>query len=154
MSKVLLINPNVWGRGITPIWIASHSAILKNGGHIVELFDGTFYKEWSVNEIEFNTENKQYKPSNYYDYITLKETDIYEDLLKTINKLKPDIIFISAFSSHIHGEGEYVNIQYGYKLIENINCSAFKIAGGLQPTAQPEKISNIFPRIDYIHIVY
>ena len=27
------------------------------------------------------------------------------------------MIFVSAFSSHLHGEGEYVNIQYGHELI-------------------------------------
>ena len=43
MSKVLLINPSKWGRGITPIWVASHSAVLKNNGHEVKLFDTTFY---------------------------------------------------------------------------------------------------------------
>ena len=39
MAKILLINPSKWGRGITPIWIASHSACLKEAGHEVELFD-------------------------------------------------------------------------------------------------------------------
>ena len=43
MSKVLFINPSKWGRGITPIWIASHSAVLKKNGHNVKLFDATFY---------------------------------------------------------------------------------------------------------------
>ena len=29
MAKILLVNPNKWGRGITHIWIASHSGLLK-----------------------------------------------------------------------------------------------------------------------------
>ena len=29
MSRVLLINPNKWGRGITHIWIPTHASILK-----------------------------------------------------------------------------------------------------------------------------
>ena len=29
MAKILFINPNKWGRGITPIWVASHSGLLK-----------------------------------------------------------------------------------------------------------------------------
>ena len=45
MAKILLINPNKWGRGITPIWIASHSAYLKSERHNVKLFDATFYSE-------------------------------------------------------------------------------------------------------------
>ena len=46
-KKILLLNPNKWGRGITPIWIASHSSILKKNGFDVKLFDCTFYKDWS-----------------------------------------------------------------------------------------------------------
>ena len=30
MGKILLINPSKWGRGITPIWIASHTSILRD----------------------------------------------------------------------------------------------------------------------------
>ena len=37
------------------IWVASHSAILKEHGHEVELFECTFYKNWSDHELEFNT---------------------------------------------------------------------------------------------------
>ena len=39
MSRVLLINPNKWGRGITHIWIPTHASILKKAGHEVKLFD-------------------------------------------------------------------------------------------------------------------
>ena len=48
MAKVLLVNPNKWGRGITSIWIASHSAKLKKAGHSVDLFDCTFFKSWRL----------------------------------------------------------------------------------------------------------
>ena len=55
MSKVLLINPNQWGRGITHLWVASHLAILKKFNHEVKLFDSTFYNDWSQDETGFNT---------------------------------------------------------------------------------------------------
>ena len=29
MAKILFINPNKWGRGITPIWVASHAGLFK-----------------------------------------------------------------------------------------------------------------------------
>ena len=41
MAKILLVNPSKWGRGITPIWVASHSASLKSEGHQVKFFDAT-----------------------------------------------------------------------------------------------------------------
>ena len=51
-KKILFLNPNKWGRGITTIWIASHSGVLKRNNCIVELFDSTFYKKWSDFEID------------------------------------------------------------------------------------------------------
>ena len=50
MTKILLLNPNKWGRGITSIWIPSHAAILKDRNHQVRLFDSTFYKNWTDDE--------------------------------------------------------------------------------------------------------
>ena len=64
---------------------------------------------------------------------------IISNLKKTEN-YKPDIIFSSAISSHIHGEGEYINIQYTYNLLKDIKFNGILIFGGLQPTANPKKI--------------
>ena len=61
MAKILLLNPNKWGRGITHLWIPSHTAILKEDGHDVKLFDCTFFSDWTVNEVKFNTFNEMYK---------------------------------------------------------------------------------------------
>ena len=69
MSKILFINPNKWGRGITHIWIASHSGILKRNNHDVELFDSTFYSNWSLNEVQFQTDNKMYFMRVLYRYL-------------------------------------------------------------------------------------
>ncbi|MBC70008.1 radical SAM protein [Acinetobacter sp.] len=150
MSKILLINPNKWGRGITHIWIASHSAKLKSDGHDVSLFDCTFYKNWTDNETLFNTYNAMYKPSEYEMKIKFSEEDIYESLQKKIDDFDPDFIFWSGLSSHIHGEGEYVNIQYGCNLIEKITTKAIKICGGLQATANPELVLRKLKSIDYL----
>ena len=55
MVRILFLNPNKWGRGITPIWIPSHAAVLKSKKHEVRLFDATFYKNWTDDEISYNT---------------------------------------------------------------------------------------------------
>ncbi len=148
MSRILLLNPNKWGRGITTIWIASHSALLKKNGHQVELFDSTFYKDWSDHELKFNTKNKQYKVSDYYKKIKFKEVSVHKDLQKKINEFDPEIIFWSALSSHIHGEGEYVNIEHGYNLLKNLNYKGILVAGGIQVTANVEKVFSQFNNID------
>ena len=150
MAKVLFIHPNKWGRGITAIWIASHSTILKQNKHQVKLFDCTFYPEWTENENVFNTANMQYKPTDYEQKIKWKTSDLIEDLQNSINEYEPDIIFWSAFSSHIHGEGEYVSIQYGYEICAQIQTSARLIAGGLQATADPGLTFTNFPDINCI----
>jgi len=149
MTKVLFINPSKWRRGITPIWIASHSALLKSKEHQVKLFDATFYKKWSIDEVAFNTANGQHKPSAYSQFIKLNEKDIISELQKCVDEYKPDIIFWSAVSSHIHGEGEYVNIQYGYELINQLNTTALYITGGIQATARPEEMLKFFPKVNY-----
>lgn len=149
MAKVLLINPNKWGRGITTIWIPSHTAILRANHHQVELFDCTFYADWTINEVNYNTKNQQYKPTDYGSYITYNN-GIYNDLAKKISEFKPDIVFWSALSSHIHGEGEYVNIQYGYELISNLKNNFVTVTGGLQATANPSLCLQKFPQIDYL----
>lgn len=151
MSKILFINPNKWGRGITHIWIASHSGILKRNSHKVELFDSTFYSNWSLNEVKFQTDNKMYKKTNYDEFLKFKNSDIFQDLQKKINEYNPDYIFWSAISSHIHGEGEYVNIQNGYDLLKNLDTkNAILLTSGLQATSASEIILRQMPKIDYL----
>lgn len=149
MAKILIVNPSKWGRGITPIWIPSHSAQLKARGHSVELFDATFYQDWTINEVKFNTENQQYKATKYFDYIQYNPNDIIADFQSAIDRFAPDIIIVSALSSHIHGEGEYVNIQYGDYLLGRVTTRAVTVAAGLQPTAMGETIGEKYPNIQY-----
>ncbi|WP_422374635.1 B12-binding domain-containing radical SAM protein [Roseibium sp.] len=151
MAKVLLINPNKWGRGITAIWIPAHAALLRSQGHEVELFDATFFTQWTVDEIGYNTENGQYKPAGYKDYIKYNDKPIFEELKAKAGEFKPDIVFWSAISSHIHGEGEYVNIQYGYELAEKLqDTGALLVTGGLQATASPHDVFKRMPNIDVL----
>jgi anaerobic magnesium-protoporphyrin IX monomethyl ester cyclase len=151
MAKVLFINPNKWGRGITHIWIASHSGILKRNNHKIELFDSTFYSNWSLNEVKFQTENKMYKKTNYDDFLRFNLNDVQEDLQNKINQFNPDFIFWSAISSHIHGEGEYVNIQNGYDLLKTLDTkNAILLTGGLQATSAADIILKKMPKINYL----
>jgi anaerobic magnesium-protoporphyrin IX monomethyl ester cyclase len=150
MAKILFINTNKWGRGLTHIWIASHSGLLKSKGHNVKLFDCTFYNSWSHNEIETNTNNNQYKRTDYNDYVNFKDTNPKTDLQDLINNFNPEIVFWSGLSSHINGEGEYVSLQYGYELLEDINHNALLITGGIQATGDRENLIKEYPKIDYL----
>ncbi len=148
MARVLLLHPNKWGRGITAIWIASHAAVLRARGHTVRLFDCTFFRDWTENENAFNTENRQYLPTDYDSVIQWSSAAVNKELRRTIGEFEPDLIFWGAISSHIHGEGEYVSIQYGHELLEGIESPALKICGGLQPTADPVGTFARFPDLD------
>ncbi len=150
--KILLLNPNKRGYSYTPIWIASHTALLKKHGHKVELFDATFYKNWCTNYYDILKENQMYKKNDYARYVEYSDANIYEDLQKTINRFKPDIIFWSAISSHIHSEGEYTSIQNGYELLSKMfwKTPTSLVAGGIQATADYKLIEGIFPRINVI----
>ena len=150
MSRVLLIHPNKWGRGITAIWIASHASVLKRQGHEVLLFDATFYPSWTANENRFNTENMQYRPTDYEKVISWKNTDIHQDLQDMADDFDPDIIFWGGISSHIHGEGEYSSIQYGHELVRPLKTHALRLAAGLQATADPLLLLRLFPGIDAV----
>lgn len=149
MARILLLNPSRWGRGITPMWIASHAAVLKAQGHEVALFDATFFRDWAQNENAFNTANLQYRPSSYESMIRFEETPVVAALQSKLDAVRPDIVFWAALSSHIHGEGEYAAIQFGHELMSQVRCSAAKVCGGLQPTAAPGDTAARFPGIDY-----
>jgi anaerobic magnesium-protoporphyrin IX monomethyl ester cyclase len=150
MTKILFINPNKWGRGITTIWVASHSGLLKRNGHEVKLFDCTFYKDWTDNEVKLNTNNLQFKPTNYENLIKWNVSNLKESLQKTLDDFSPDVIFSSGISSHIHGEGEYINIQYAYEVLKDLKFKGLLIFGGLQSTSRPEFILRKMPRVDYL----
>ncbi|MBT8519987.1 B12-binding domain-containing radical SAM protein [Polynucleobacter paneuropaeus] len=150
MSKILLLHPGKWGRGMTPIWVASHSAVLKSQGHTVEYFDSTFFLDWTVDENTYNTKNQQYLDSDYNKSNFFSNTPIIKELQDRINDFNPDVIFWSAISSHIHGEGEYSAIEFGYELLSKVATNAVKVAGGLQATADPIGTSTRFPDIDFL----
>lgn len=151
VARVLLLYPNRWGRGITALWIASHTAALRHAGHEVELFDCTFFADWAQHEVAFNTANRQYAPTEYDRLIRFDATPVREALAAKLRGFDPDIVFWSALSSHIHGEGEYVSIQHGYELMSAIpDTRAQLVAGGLQTTAAPADTFARFPRMSLL----
>jgi radical SAM superfamily enzyme YgiQ (UPF0313 family) len=149
MARVLLLNPSRWGRGITPIWIASHTAVLKSRGHEVALFDATFFRGWAQNENAFNTANLQYRPSAYESLVKFSDTPVTTALQAKLDEFAPDIVFWAAISAHIHGEGEYAAIQFGHDLMSQVSCPAIKVCGGLQPTASAGETAARFSGVDY-----
>ena len=62
------------GQRVTAIWIASHLGILNKNPNIQsEIFDFSFYEDWTDNENKFNTKNLQYLESDYEKQIVFKK---------------------------------------------------------------------------------
>ena len=136
-----------------------------DNGALVDISDCSISSDVGANELKTVWTDDSFNPSvKAFYYVRVLENptcrwstwdavkagvEPREDLQKTIDEFSPDIIFWSALSSHIHGEGEYVNIQYGDLLVGKINTTAKRIAGGLQPTADPEGAASRFSNIDF-----
>ena len=149
-ARVLFVNPNKWGRGITTIWVASHSGVLKKNDIKTKLFDATFYKSWTDNELKINTENKQFKLTDYENQVIFKENNIFQDLQACVDSFNPDIIFFSAITSHIHGEGEYINVDYSYELIKKNETKALIICGGIKATHNHVELLKKYKKINFV----
>ena len=87
--------------------------------------------------------------------------NIDPQIMKTILNLKMNQlkkIWLNLFRNfnqifyffHIHGEGEYISIQLGHKIIENIKGNHTVICAGLQATEDPKLMSELYPKIDYL----
>ena len=152
MASILLLNTSQWGRGITPIWLASHSGILKSHGHTCNLCDLNFLESWQKDEVNYNSNNGQYLPVDYnYSY---SDTDPVSYLASHIAKHKPDIIIWSAVSSHIHGEGEFSSFHRGYEFLERFYefspiSKPSLVAGGVYIMGLTDaELTDQFPLVD------
>ena len=152
MASILLLNTSQWGRGITPIWLASHSGILKSHGHTCNLCDLNFLESWQKDEVNYNSNNGQYLPIDYnYSY---SDTDPVSYLASHIAKHKPDIIIWSAVSSHIHGEGEFSSFHRGYEFLERFYefspiSKPSLVAGGVYIMGLTDaELTDQFPLVD------
>jgi anaerobic magnesium-protoporphyrin IX monomethyl ester cyclase len=154
VARILLLNTTQWGRGITPIWVASHTGILRQGGHDVFLCDLNFLSEWSKFELSKTHNETQYAKATHYSPIFQNDSPLLY-LINAINLYLPDVIFWSAISSHIHGEGEYSSFARGYRLLasaldvinNSVTCSLVGSGVGLLPYKNSTNIHELFPQI-------
>ena len=69
-----------------------------------------------------------------------------------VDAFYPDTIFWSETTSQLYGEGEYDNLEYGYRLVEQVNIPdrAQLIVSGLHSTADPTLTEKRFPNRSYL----
>lgn len=133
--KVLFIYPNLTMETLVPIHIPLLSACLKEKGFDVDLFDATFYKTDEINFEQKRVELLQFKPFNLAEKgLQLKQTDIYEDLVKKVEEYQPDLICVTVV------EDTWQLTQSLLKRIKHFNIPI--IAGGVFVTLSPEEVIN------------
>ena len=136
--KVLFVYPNTYGMNMLPPAIALFSALLKERGHSVDLFDATYYqtdhgidsdgtKAERLNVVPFNSSEKGIK---------MRDTNWYDDIEEKVETFQPDLIALSTT------EDMWL---LGVKLLEKIEGYINRnkipvIAGGVFPTFAPELV--------------
>jgi anaerobic magnesium-protoporphyrin IX monomethyl ester cyclase len=129
--NVLLLYPNAYGMNMLPPSMGIFTAILKERGHKVALFDSTQYS--SLSELDFDKAKAENLNARPFDDTKLKEgvkeSDPYEDFRNLVEKFKPDIIAASMV------EDTYFR---GVALLQSLgNKRPFTVAGGVFPTFAP-----------------
>ncbi len=130
--KVLILYPNGKLMNPPPVSIGIFTALLKQNGFGVSLFDTTLYHEHdTMGSDEAKEENLQARPANYGERgIKLKESKMEDDLVKKIEEYQPDLIAVSIL------ECTYQTALSMLKAIEDFNLPI--IAGGVFATFAPE----------------
>ncbi len=130
--KVLLLYPNGELMNPPPVSIGIFTALLKQNGFEIDLFDSTLYPgSDSKGSDEAKEENLQVRPFDYGSRgVKLKESIMEVDLIKEVENFRPDLIAISVL------ECTYSITLSMLRAIENFNIPV--IAGGEFPTFAPE----------------
>ena len=134
--KVLFIYPNTFGMNMLPPAIALFSAILRQHGHQVALFDATYYSiDYGVNSDGTKAERLNVVPFETDALgIKMRKTDWRNDLDAQLASFNPDLIALSTTE-------DMWNL--GLRMLEHIKdqISLNRIpvlAGGVFPTFAPE----------------
>ena len=138
--KVLFIYPNTYGMNMLPPAIALFSALLKERGHSVDIFDSTYYQtDHGVDSDGTKAERLNIIPfSSGEKGIQMRVTDWREDIKNKVEVFQPDLIALSTT------EDMWL---LGARLLEEIEGFIARhkipvIGGGVFPTFAPEIVIN------------
>ena len=145
--KVLFLYPNTYGMNMLPPAIALFSALLKEAGHQVSLFDATYYSiDYGVDSDGAKADRLNVVPFSPNEFgIKMRQTDWRDDIDVQLKTFSPDLIALSTTE-------DMWNL--GLKMLEQIRdyISQNKtpvLAGGVFPTFAPEIVIKQ-PSIDMV----
>lgn len=129
--NVILIYPNAYGMNMLPPSLGLFTAILKERGHKVALFDSTPYTYFSV--ADFDKKKSDNLNARSFDdsrlKAGLKDANPFEDLRRLVDEFKPGLIAISTVEDTYHRS---------VKLLESLGEDRpLTVAGGVFPTFAP-----------------
>ena len=145
--NVLFVYPNTYGMNMLPPAIALFSALLKQQGHKIDVFDATYYQ--TDYGIDPDGTKMEYLKVASYDMdgrgIKLRESNWRDDLKDQIDSFQPDLIAISSTEDMWELGLHILEEVKDYKTRNDIPV----IAGGVFPTFAPDiVISN--PLVDMV----
>jgi len=145
--KVLFVYPNMRGMNMLPPAIGLLSAILKDRGHQVELFDTTYYESLDddrtkeVDSDRVKTDKLMARPYEMPKEITLKTSNVFDDFKDKVESFGPDLIAMSCTEDMF---------LLGIQLLKRVrHHKVLTILGGVFATFAPD-LALRYPEIDIV----
>lgn len=135
MKKVLLTLIGGSSAGTKPVATSILSAVLKQKGHEVVLFDTTFMDLGFMLDGEISDSLMMFKPVNWSEYNLTrdKSIDAEQEFLKFIKREEPDLIAASSFSDMYRYTIDFLRFAREHSDIPII-------IGGIHTTLLPEEV--------------
>lgn len=128
--RVLFLYPNIEMRALMPTGLGLLSAVLKQEGFTVDLFDCTFYKNpFGANYPYFHSALRPFRWEERG--IRPVETDMFLDFQKKVDEFQPNLIAVSVV------ENTYT---VGLRLVQSLKGRPPVLFGGVFATYAPDKI--------------
>ncbi|MDD5070090.1 MAG: radical SAM protein [Candidatus Omnitrophica bacterium] len=142
--RILFVWPNKDQFGFKPIGLSLLSALLKENGHQVEIFDTTFIDFGFKDNTEVRSKLKIFKPVDFSGYdISKKNVSLEETFLKRLSSFNPDIVAVSALSDEL-----YIGIELS-AIAKKWKQSVCVLWGNKLATMCPEKVLS-YDCVDYL----
>jgi len=106
--RILQLYPNVQMSGLMPQSIGIFTALLKQKGYTIDIFDCTYYQDINFSNNLGNAADEEriknklrpnYDTAEWYDKGGEPKIGIKEDFIKKIKEFKPDLILVSVVES-------------------------------------------------------
>ena len=141
-AKILFVSPNERHMSTVPPSIALFSTLLKNEGHMVDLFDTTFYEfadeiknsDTDTSKVKRLTARPVLEKDDDELHFEYYKQDASFDLRKKIEEFKPDLLAVTCTET---------TFPRGLKLIrETRDLGVKNVFGGVFPTFAPKLVMN------------